>query len=274
MNFLHTQSVWKHAVDSSWHNPYSFWILQLVLLFVVLRALGRSRTNSASGGDSASATVAPQQRHPLILFSLGFLLEIALDAGLTGNRSPLLATHSSWLSYVAIPFVILGDARLFWLCERTLQGSPRKELSRPQGVRWIVSAIALAFVVPVLQYIALRVAPGIFQDSRKLFLFYELLFFSMLIGYWLLRIKPRLLSIGESKAKWIRGLVLFVLVQYGLWASADILILLKFEPSFALRLIANTMYYGLFLPFAWFSVERSLLLTPLSVSSEKEARSL
>jgi hypothetical protein len=203
-------------------------------------------------------TISRRKRHALTIFSLGFLLEIALDAWLTGNRSPLLPQHTAWLSYVAIPFVILGDMRFFWLCERTLQTDAPSLFERPLSWAWMGRALGLALVVPVLQFVALKAAPALFLDTRRLFLFYELLFVLMLAVYAVARLVPALqrLNAGDPDANaarrgWLWRLWAFVLVQYLLWSGADTLILLHYDSAFALRLLANTMYYALFLPFAW-----------------------
>ncbi len=199
-----------------------------------------------------------QRRHPLTVFSLGFLLEIILDATLTGNASPMLPAHPMWAVYAGIPFVILGDARFFWLCERTLQGPSRTALTRPTSPRWLLAALGVALVGPATLLIAVGLTGEYFRDARKMFLFYELSLLLVIGVYGALRMRPALNGVGPAKAKWLRGLLWFVLLQYGCWASADIFILLGFEGAYAVRFVANTLYYGLFLPWAWATVPASL----------------
>lgn len=210
---------WRGIYDSGWHHPGLAFVLCGVAAVVVLRRL-------PSG---------PLQRALLTFTAL-----TALDAGLTGALTPippggLLAQN------VSIAFVILGDLRLFVLLERF-----RAE------TRWlpaIARAVGLSFVVPVAQALAIRSAPDLFAEPRRIYLVYELLFVA--VATLLLAIRyPSRRAKSPALGWYATSLVAFFLVQYGLWVVSDVLILSGVEGAFALRLLPNALYYGLFLVFA------------------------
>ena len=58
-------------------------------------------------------------------------------------------------------------------------------------------------------------------------------------------------ELDDPRRRWMNGLSSFVTVQYLLWASADVMILSGLDMGYALRLVANTLYYAAFVPFAW-----------------------
>ena len=200
--------------DSPWHNPGLFWLAGALFFVALGRRLG-----------------------PWYAFLLLFGAEIVADATLTGGWSPIPAT-SPWSSRVGVIFVILGDLRYFWLQERAVGA----QFGGPVAAR----AVGLSLLVPILSFVVPALAPGLFT-GRALFLLYEVLLFVWALVFWLLRSRSRLAPGPEAQAA--RELLLFELVQYGSWALADVLILSGIEAGYALRLIPNTMYYALFLPF-------------------------
>jgi hypothetical protein len=48
----------------------------------------------------------------------------------------------------------------------------------------------------------------------------------------------------------------FEIVQYALWALADVLILSGMSWGFLLRIVPNSLYYAFFLPFVWWTAPR------------------
>jgi hypothetical protein len=216
--------MWKHAYDSPWHNPTLFIVVNVALLLVALRSTSAMRS-----------------------YILIFCAEILLDATLTNDASPLPRAS---LGYVAIPFVILGDARALVLMERLratpstrawLEADPRKPT---------LFAIAFAFVVPVIAQLLRLAAPSL-SGGRLLFLSYECVALLAWSAYFALRVRPALASAEPSFARWASKLFLFVLAQYALWAFADVLIIAGIDGGFGVRLVPNIMYYAVFLGFAW-----------------------
>lgn len=150
----------------------------------------------------------------------------ATDALFTGAASPL--PKDSWLvTPVSIFFVIAGDLRLWLLVERARSSS---------WLRAAAVAVPLAFVVPVLQGVATRVWPETFVEPRRIYLVYEVLMLVLLVVVLAWR-QP----VGAT-----RRLVTLFLVQYGLWATCDVLLLSGLEWPLGLRLVPNALYYAVF----------------------------
>jgi hypothetical protein len=206
--------------DSPWHSPALAWLLGLLLLAAVARRVGF-----------------------LLGFTILFAFEIMADALVTGGWSPL-PPGSRWAQPLAITFVILGDSRYFLLLERYVRGSL---------ARAALPAIAWSFVVPLTSQAMTRAAPHAFVDTRMVFLGYELAFAALALVLRFAVLPRRLAGTPAPIRRWLLGATTFQIVQYALWALADVVITSGHEAGFLLRLIPNTMYYGLFLPFVLFT---------------------
>jgi hypothetical protein len=157
-------------------------------------------------------------------FAVCFGVAIAVDAWCAGAWSPLrgaAATASSVL------FVWLGDFRYFF-AQRLLAGERAR--SAAQG------AAALAWMVPIACQLVVRL-PFPHAPPRVLFLVYELGLLAVV-------------SWDARRSGRSPELARFELVQYAAWALADVLLLSGFEPAYALRVVANLVYYVAFVPFA------------------------
>jgi hypothetical protein len=178
-----------------------------------------------------------------------FAVEIALDAWLTGSLSPVHAPLGlEWI--VPVVFVILGDLRYFVVVETCT----------PKPVLWrsALMSVALAFVVPVATQVARALFKRVHDDESVNYLVYELLFCALAIVMRVL-VVPRRTQGSDARA---RALALrvseFEIVQYGLWACADIVISSGLEgPGYALRIVPNVLYYVGFLFFVLFFSSRS-----------------
>jgi hypothetical protein len=227
--------------NSPWHNPF----LAFVAGFGVLLLAAR-RVAFFQG------------------FMLLFAFEIVADALLTGGLK--LADDRSWSMPVAITFVVFGDWRYFVLIERYSRGGEKASISP-----WPVLAISMgwALMVPVLQRVvaplANAIAPAHATDLRLTFLTYEALFAVLAVVLLAFVLPRRLRKVSPPIRRWLVSLTVFELVQYVLWASADVLILaggssgsLR-EIGFGLRIVPNLMYYAAFLLFAWRSCPREII---------------
>jgi hypothetical protein len=208
--------------DASWKHPVAFLAIGLVVVLALWR------------------------RAPFLLgFAFVFQIEILTDALLNSAHSPLPAAAST---SVAIVFVILGDFRYFLLLERYAR--PRAPLA------WLVRAAGLAFVVPIASVIPQRLFPETYQDLRLVFLTYEVLFAILVVGV-RLTLVPRATSAPPVRA-WLERLTRFELAQYGLWITADLLILAGLDAGYGLRLVPNFLYYAAFVPYAYFTAPPEL----------------
>jgi hypothetical protein len=235
--------VFKQLYFSGWHHPGFAFIgaLPFIVLF------------------------ASKQRFLLGFLAL-FMFEILADALFTGTLNP--ARGLGWDQPIAIAFVILGDFRFFLLVEWVLaHGRDKNAVGLGSPKVW-GAALAFAFVVPVLSTIPQKLSPGTFSGDdplvlNRIFLLYEALFFALALvlqTFVLPKRSKALADAGESElVSWLEKLVLFELVQYGLWCIADIAILAtRADGAYLLRMVPNTLYYVLFVPFAWWSAPRKI----------------
>lgn len=215
-------SSFEHLYASPLHNPLFFWLAALVLVVVLA-----SRLPFLAG------------------FLVAFTFEIAADALASGALSPV-PKGAAWATPLAVAFVILGDFRYFLLVERFAGGR--------RGLPIVLAAAAgWAFAVPVVSFTLRHAVPALAEPARVTYLTYELLFLALAIALRFV-VLPRREARAELPARaevrrWLMEVTVFEIVQYGLWAAADILLLRGVEAGWLLRLVPNAMYYALFLPF-------------------------
>lgn len=181
-----------------------------------------------------------------------FLVETVLDALLTAPAP--LALPANIGTPVAISFVILGDARYFILVEAmSKSGAPGGMASR---TAWL-SGLCLSLVVPVLQAAWIQLFPASFPTSRHTFLAYELLFLAFALGYHLLVLERRLRAPTDrlrlEVRTWLRRITALSLTYYALWAIADVIIFAGQDAGYLLRVVPNVLYYGVFVPWSFWS---------------------
>lgn len=152
----------------------------------------------------------------------------ALDAWLTANHVYGLGTLPG---AVPVAFVIAGDARYLLLWDAATPDGAI-EITPPALAR----AAALALIVPIAAFvITTLLLPG---QERVLYLTHELLFCALTLA--LLRWHP-----NARALPWVRAVSRFVLLYYGLWAAADLVLLATgADIGFALRVVPNLLYYG------------------------------
>jgi hypothetical protein len=213
------------AYSSPWQHPGIAWIAGVLLL------LWWSWTMRGPG----------RQAWRWAFFVLE--AEILIDAWLTGAWSPLHSTGRA-ATAAAVIFVILGDLRFFYLVER--QRGPAAP-----GLRASLRALAVAGPVSLIVPIATAVVGW---RDRQLFLAYEIGLFLVALLFGITRAPS-----ASGPTRYVRRLVRFECAQYLTWATADALILIDNgrargtrlgELGWALRIVANTLYYAAFVPVA------------------------
>jgi hypothetical protein len=183
-----------------------------------------------------------------------FVLLTMADALFTGPLVQVLNMSSGVAQAVAIFFVILGDLRWFFFHEFFNSTPARSVAFLPRS---LVVAAGLSLIVPIAQALLVRCLPDLFTSGRRVFLAYELLFFSLV----LLAFLPKLPGNHGAIRTFKRDLCLYALTYYGLWALADVIILNEMDAGFLLRVIPNQMYYAFFLPFIWSRARKLGLLS-------------
>ena len=137
--------------------------------------------------------------------------------------------------------MILGDLRYFVLLERFGRRAP--------GTAWLLKAGAWSLLVPAASF---AVANSLFPDNKRvLFLIYEAMFATLAIAIRFVLLPRRHAS--DDNMRWMQKLTGFEIVQYALWASADVVILSGHDVGFLVRLVPNALYYVAFVPFAYFT---------------------
>jgi hypothetical protein len=201
------------------------------------------------------AFYASPAQHPWLLFSAAAaaLVFCRLRPGMQGSMRRYctllvgLSLADAWLSsahvygvgalsgraasLVPLFFVLAGDFRFLLLFAAATPSGAIAPSPRALG-----ASAGLTLIVPILSQGILALLPG--SGSRVLFLVYEVLF--LLLTLALLRWHPRL-----AEVPWLRPICRFVLLYYGLWATADVILLATgSDLGFALRVVPNVLYYG------------------------------
>jgi hypothetical protein len=165
------------------------------------------------------------------LYGSVFAVAIAADAFLNGPWTPVKG-GTLLASAVGVLFVIAGDLRYFVAIEHV--GSNAWKLPR---------AVAWACVVPAIAQIVRLTVPRIAIDERSTYLVYEILFFALAAGIRVFRV-PRARNVMLAKR-----VTQLELVQYGAWILADVGLVTTGRGAFyAVRLVANLIYYVAFVP--------------------------
>ena len=166
------------------------------------------------------------------LIGLGVLT--LLDAWLTSNVIPGVGRLPGWAaSIVPLFFVLAGDLRYLLVVQCGAAGG--RLTFTPNG---IAAALGLMLVVPITSQLIVAALAGPDPSSRVVYLVYELSFFAL--TWVLMALHP-----GAGPGRWPRAVSRFVLLYYGAWAVADMIILATgADIGFALRVIPNVLYYG------------------------------
>jgi hypothetical protein len=182
----------------------------------------------------ARRDLAPDlRRYGLALSALA-----ALDAWATTSPVPGLgALPEPAAGLVPLFFVLAGDLRYLLLAFVATHAGGLA----PSGAG-VARALALTLVVPLFAQVTTSLLGA---PARTLFLIYELCFLALAgtLGLWLRNVR---------ESRWLRGLTSVVMLYYGLWALADVMILNDSDAGYALRVVPNLLYYGGFVAaLAW-----------------------
>jgi hypothetical protein len=235
------QESWRHFYEGDLQAVYSLLVVPALFL-AYLGIAGRRRS--------------AQSRLPDARFVLGysvvFVLETLLDPLAAGPLVEGLDLGNSATERLMLLFVLLGDFRVFLLVFH-LAGRQRN-LAR--ALRW---AIGFTAIVPILAWTFNEILVAWHPElaHQRLYLIYELSFLALALllrNVYLPHKDPE--DTGEH-SRFLRGALTYVAVYYGLWASADALILLGgLDAGWLLRALPNQLYYAFWVPFVFFSFLR------------------
>jgi hypothetical protein len=235
---------------------YALWIVPaLFLAWLCLSPAGRGALASP---DRDVRFVA--------LYCAAFAVETIVDPFATGPLLRRLGASDGGLgTAVLVLFVLLGDFRVFLLLFRIA------EPARPLGSAARDAALWTA-IVPLVAFAtdrALREALGPDLPAQTIWLVYELAFFALAL--WLRQVRlPAWLPHDAARRRALQAIAAYVALYYGLWATADVIVLAGFDFGWLLRLVPNQLYYGLYLPFVYFQlVARSATATSQSTQASR-----
>lgn len=218
--------MFERFYHSFWQHPLLLWLFPALFLMVL-----------------------PRRGGPFYGYLWLFTAETLLDPLCTGPVVDWLELKQGQATAVMVVFVLLGDFRYFWLLERFSgqERSPHRALLLASG--WTL-------VVPVFTAVLIGAFPLTFSNPRHVFLAYECAFvaLALVVRVWLV---PRRAASPERR-NWLGQVTSYVLLYYVLWAVADMLILRGLDMGFALRIVPNVLYYGLFLPFVFWKAPEDL----------------
>ena len=216
---------------SSWEALYKGSAQGLwALIFLPVLFLGWLAVRGAEG-----AGAEPQAAGFVRCWAAVFALVALIDPIATGP-----------LGLPLLPFVLLGDFRVFALVLVVMQ--PTR--ARPSV---LLEAAAWTLVVPAVAYGTIRLVEtvAIPQPATMLWCVYEVAFVALAEAFVVWLIPRRVASDREPVRRYVRAVLGFVVLYYALWALADTVILGGGDWGWALRIVPNQLYYGLFVPFAY-----------------------
>jgi hypothetical protein len=231
---------WQELYASDFQGLYALWVVPALFLVFLLVDVGARPDRVA---------VEPRASRFLRAYAILFTLETMIDP-LAGG--PLLR----WLGLADRPeamivvffFVLLGDFRVFVL----VFGLEAIRAGRGLG-RAFAEAAAWTLIVPTVTFVVHRTLTAIAGPlpGQALWLIYELDF--LVIAFVMReRIVPARVADSRLRA-YLRTVLAYVALYYGLWASADVLILATgADRAWALRMVPNQLYYALYVPFVYF----------------------
>jgi hypothetical protein len=226
---------WADFYQSDAQSVYGLWIAPAVFLayWLLLRPERR-------GGVEPRATSFVNAYAPL------FAIETIIDPYATGPLLRRLGIEGDAVTYWMVPFVLLGDFRVFLLIFYVID--PARGIGRS-----VMRAAAWTLVVPLVAVAALHALETRYANlpPTSIWIIYEGCFVAMaaFLDFVLL---PRALGLQRFEVhQYLRALVRYVALYYALWVIADLLIARGADWAWALRIVPNQLYYGFWVPFAY-----------------------
>lgn len=216
--------------NSYYQHPLLLWAAPVAFLFVLAR-----------------------KRHAsdpfLFQYLWWFTFLTIVDPLVTGPVVAASGAPAAVAQAVGILFVILGDLRLFALIENYGYPGP------PGGRRRWTGALVLSLIVPILQVLLIEMYDESFENPRLTYLVYEVMFFVVAAAFRYVVLPKR--AILKETRDWLSWLCSYAMLYYALWAISDVFILSGLDLGYGLRVLPNILYYGLFLPFVFWTAPRS-----------------
>lgn len=220
-------------MPATWKGLYDTQVVGVYLLLVVpVLFLGRL----AVRGWTASAGVEPYAARFVRTWTIVFALASIADPIATGLFGVPL-----------VPFVLLGDFRVFALILPVMQPGRSRLIALAEAAAWTL-------VVPAIAFGGIRAVAllhGAEPPGVLLWITYETSF-ALLTVFLLVRVVPARVGVERlAVRRYLRSVLAVVLAYYVLWVAADVVVLRGHDAGWALRVVPNLLYYGAFVPIAY-----------------------
>lgn len=230
--------MWADFYRSDLQSVYALWVAPAFFLLYWLL----SRSSGRPG-------VEPRATSFLNVYAPLFAIETVIDPFATGPLLRWLHVEEPMTRYSMVAFVLLGDFRVYLLILFVL--APERGAAGA-----VVRAGLWTLVVPLFAWTANGLLESSFGKlpSQAIWIVYELGFVAVAL-FLELRVLPVSLGLRRFEThQYLRALVRYVELYYALWATADLLIVLRgLDWGWALRVIPNQLYYAFWVPFAYLS---------------------
>jgi len=228
---------WQAFYQSDLQSVYALWVVPLV--FLVYWLLSR---------PDGTRAVDPRAISFLNVYAPVFVVETVLDPWATGPFARWLGLGETLSTYWMLPFVLLGDFRVYLLIFFLL--GPERGVGRA-----VARAASWTLVVPVIAWTATQALNNYYGElpSQTIWIAYETAFFAVAVflTYTLIpsRCDPRSFELLE----YLQALTRYVALYYALWVVADLLIVVgRRDFGWGLRAVPNQLYYSFWVPAAYF----------------------
>ena len=248
----------------TWHELYQSDLQSAVAVTIVplLFLLYLARTER-----TAPAGVVPAAARFMHVWAVTFTVLTIIDPLAGGPLMRLLGLDDApAATMVTVAFVLLGDFRVYLLLFTlmTYAGlrhdtriadpvSAARDALRLVPTRAAITAMLATLLVPIVAVAidaALRIRdPDL--PAQSIWLIYEISFLIVALGLRAWLVPARVPAAEPRLRNYLRAILTYVAVYYGLWATADVIILAGFDVGWALRMIPNQLYYAFWIPFAY-----------------------
>ncbi len=229
---------WADFYQSDLQSVYAAWVVPafFLLCWLLSRPVGRP-------------AVEPRAAAFMNVYAPLFAIETLVDPVATGPLLRWLALDERAGTYFVVPFVLLGDFRVYLLIFYVLAPERGVRSALLRAARWTLLVPIVA--VSVTSWLSAERGR---MPAQTIWIVYESAFFVVIL-FFELRVIPNAVGLRRFEVRQYLGAVVrYVALYYALWATADLLIVLRgWDLGWALRVIPNQLYYGLWIPFAYLS---------------------
>jgi len=196
----------------------------------------------AAYGPPRRGGVLPAAARFIDWYAYIFAVETLIDPLATGPILRALDLQGGAATAVMVVFVLLGDLRVYLLLFALL--------AIAAGRRWqnaVPRAVGWTLLVPLIAYPSNAALEAVRAswDASSIWLIYEAAFCAIA-----LMLRAQAGNVAAPLRDFLRAVLGYAALYYGLWAAADVLIqVAHVDVGWLLRIVPNQLYYGLWIPF-------------------------